>query len=120
MTRYDNWKNTVPGSQLLLGLVLLVMPWAAGFAAEQMAAWTAWITGAAIAVFAIVAMVGYATAGTWANLVLGAWAIAAPWLLGFAAIASAMWSHVAIGALVALSAAAGLWSEHQSSPRVHA
>jgi hypothetical protein len=31
-----------------------------------------------------------------------------------------MWSHVVLGVLVALAAAAELWAEHQSPRRVHA
>jgi hypothetical protein len=54
------------------------------------------------------------------NLALGLWAIAAPWVMGFASMASPMWSHAVLGALVALAAAAGFWAGHQSPPQVHA
>jgi hypothetical protein len=122
MTRLGEGKNTIFGSQILLGLLLLASPWLIGFAAEQMAAWSAWITGAAIAVVAALALgvAGWSQAAAWVNLVLGVWTLFAPWLLGFAALSGAMWSHVVLGALVALSAAAELWIEHQSPPRVHA
>nr|WP_201306165.1 SPW repeat protein [Roseomonas harenae] len=54
------------------------------------------------------------------NLVLGLWAIVAPWVMGFAMIAGATWSHAVLGALVALAAMAGFWAGHQSPPQVHA
>jgi hypothetical protein len=113
-------KNLIPGTQLALGLVLFLTPWMAGFAGEQMAAWTAWITGGAIALVAAAGLWGYATPASWMNLALGLWAIAAPWVMGFASMASPMWSHAVLGALVALAAAAGFWAGHQSPPQVHA
>ncbi|WP_412033495.1 SPW repeat protein [Mesorhizobium sp. CO1-1-8] len=36
----------------------------------------------------------------WANLVVGLWIVAAPWVLGFAGLAAAMWSHAIAGAVV--------------------
>lgn len=120
MTNSDGWKTMILGSQLVLGLVLLLTPWLVGFTAEAVAAWSAWITGGVIALVAAAALAGHAYAGSWANLVLGVWSFAAPWILGFAALAGALWSHVAIGVLVALAAATELWMEHQSPPRVHA
>jgi hypothetical protein len=120
MTRFGEGKNMTLGSQFVLGLLLLLTPWLVGFAAEQTTAWTAWITGGAIALVAAIGMAGYAYAMAWVNLVLGIWALLAPWILGFAASTGAMWSHVVLGALTALSAAAELWMEHQGPPRVHA
>jgi SPW repeat-containing protein len=120
MTRYDDWKTTISGSQLVLGLVLFLTPWLIGFAAEQTPAWTAWVSGGLIALAGIAALLGQAYAAAWVNLALGLWAIVAPWVLGFGAMAGAMWSHVVLGALVALAAGAELWMGHQSPPRVHA
>lgn len=122
MMRHDDWKNVIAGSQLVLGLVLLFMPWIAGFAdGQSAAAWTAWISGAVIALAGAAALAGYAAhAANWVNLVLGIWAIVAPWVIGFAAMSGAMWSHVVLGALVVLAAAAELWMEHQTPPGVHA
>lgn len=120
MNRDADLKNLIVGSQLVLGLMLFFAPWAVAFAGEQTPAWTAWITGALIGAAGIAGLVGQAHAASWANLVLGVWAILAPWLLGFAANANAMWSHVILGVLVVAAAAAELWMEHHSPPRVHA
>ncbi len=120
MTDYTDRRTIMAGSQLVMGLLLFIMPWIAGFAAEQTAAWTAWATGLLIAVAGIVGLAGQVQPAAWANLVLGLWAVIAPWLLGFAALASAMWSHVVLGLLVALVAAVELWWEQQAPPRVHA
>ena len=45
----------------------------------------------------------------WANLILGVWAVLAPWLLGFAGVAYATYAHVIIGLVVAVLAAVELW-----------
>lgn len=120
MTRFEDWKNALLGGQLAFGLVLALTPWLVGFAAETGAAWTAWITGAVMALVAIAGFAGYAFAASWVNLVAGLWAIAAPWLIGFAAIVGAMWSHVVLGVLVAIAAAIELWQEYQPGRTAHA
>jgi uncharacterized membrane protein HdeD (DUF308 family) len=122
LTHISEGRSIAFGSQLLLGLVLLVTPWLAGYAAAPTAAWSAWITGVAIAVVAAVGlrMTSAARGAAWVNLVLGLWALIAPWLLGFAPVTSAMWSHVLLGALTAIAAAAELWMEHRAPPHVHA
>lgn len=120
MTKMEEWKKAVLGGQIVLGLVLALMPWLAGFTAETAAAWTAWVTGAVIAVVAIAGFFGYAFAASWVNLVAGVWAFVAPWLIGFAALATAMWSHVVIGLLVAVAAAIELWREYRPGKAAHA
>jgi hypothetical protein len=55
----------------------------------------------------------------WLNLLLGLWVVAAPWVLGFAAITSAMTAHVVLGLLIAASAAWEIW-EVRHEPQVHA
>jgi len=117
---HDASKSLIPGTQLALGLIILLTPWMFAFVGEPVTAWTAWITGGAIAVAAAVGLWSYPVPAFWVNLVLGLWAIVAPWIMGFAAMGSAMWSHVVLGALVALAAAVGLWAKHQSPPQVHA
>ena len=92
-----------------LGVVLVLLPWIAGFTSATAAAWNASIVGLAIAAVAVGALVSFAEWEEWANLVLGAWAVVAPWALGFAAVASAMYSHVVVGAIVAVLAAIELW-----------
>jgi hypothetical protein len=120
MTRFEDLKKAVFGSQAVLGLALALMPWLADFTAETAAAWSAWVTGAAMALLAIAGFAGYALAASWANLVAGVWAIVAPWLVGFAAITAALWSHVVVGLLVAIAAAIELWREYRPGKTAHA
>jgi hypothetical protein len=95
---------------IIAGFGLLLSPWYLGYAAETNAAWNAWIVGAAVTLVAIAALFAFHQAEEWANIVLGLWAVIAPWALGFAALASAMWAHVIAGLVVAVLAAVSLWS----------
>ena len=97
---------------IVAGLGLLLSPWYLGYAGEASAAWNAWIVGAAVAIIAAAALFVFHEAEEWVNLVLGVWAVIAPWSLGFAAVASATWAHVIAGVIVAALAAGGLWFTH--------
>ena len=94
---------------VVAGLGLLVSPWLFGFAAETYAAWNAWIVGAAIAVIAVAALYAFYEMEEWANLVLGIWALVAPWILDFSTVAAGTWVHVVAGIVVAVLAAASFW-----------
>ncbi|MCT7374820.1 SPW repeat protein [Chelativorans salis] len=98
---------------LVVGIALLLTPWALGFMAETTAAWNAWVVGALIALVAIGALVSFAEWEEWVNLVLGIWAIISPWVLGFAAIAAALWAHVIAGLIVAVLAGLELYFARQ-------
>lgn len=91
------------------GLGLLLSPWYLGYAAETYAAWNAWIVGAGVAVIAAVALFAFHKTEEWVSLLLGVWAILAPWLLGFAAVSMAATVHVIAGLVVAIVAAVNLW-----------
>ena len=83
-----------------------------GFTADATAAWNAWIVGAAIAFIAVGALVGFSEWEEWANLVLGVWAVIAPWALSFSGTAGAVTAHVIAGLIVAVLAAIELWFVH--------
>jgi len=88
---------------------LFVSPWLFGFAGEQVASWNAWISGVLIAGLALAALAELREWQEWGSLVLGLWAAISPWVLGFAGLSHAMWTHVAVGLAVAVLAAVELW-----------
>jgi SPW repeat len=94
---------------VVLGLCLVFAPWALGFTSEMAATRNAWIVGAAIALIAVGALFAFREREEWVNLALGVWAILAPWLLGFATVAAALYAHVIIGLIVGVLAALDLW-----------
>lgn len=67
-----------------------------------------WASGIAIAVISLAAMAAYSNWEEWANLLLGLWLIASPWLLGFAHT-RAMHFTIGVGVIVTFMAALELW-----------
>lgn len=100
--RWQDWLN------LLLGAWLFASPWVLKYADEgSPAARNAWLLGPAIIVVAALAIYLPRAWEEVVNFVLGAWGIAAPWVLGFAAHQEAMTNTVVVGAVVAVLA---LWA----------
>jgi hypothetical protein len=93
----------------LLGIALAVSPWLLGFDGQFFAAWSAWIFGSVIGLMGLLAINQTFEWEEWFNLILGPWAAAAPWMLGFSETPGAMWTHVVVGSSVALLAAMELW-----------
>ncbi len=92
---------------LLLAMFLFISPWL--FArANATAAIDLRMSGAAIALLSLAAMVVFTNWEEWANLLLGLWLVASPWALGFAHT-SAMHFSIGGGAAVAFLAALELW-----------
>ncbi len=99
-----------------LGAFLIVSPWLFGYSAEQSATWSACATGVLIGLVALASFIDLREWEGWASVVLGVWAIVGPWILGFAGIVSAMWSHVGVGLAVTAVAAVELWMMYRDPP----
>jgi hypothetical protein len=95
------WKDL---GNLLLGLWLVVSPWALSFAGDTNAATNAWITGGLIAVLAATALIAFQKWAEWINALLAAWLIASPFVLGLTANMTLVWNQIIVGALVAILA----------------
>ena len=100
------WKNA---TSLVLGLWLAVSPWALSYAHETLPAWNAHIVGIIIAVAALAALLAFQKWEEWVIGLLGVWLIASPFMLGFSALAHALWNQLIVGVLaIALAAWAAL------------
>lgn len=100
--RWQDWLN------LLLGAWLFISPWTLGFKGELPgAAMNAHVVGAAVLIIAALAVYLPHAWEEILNFLLGAWAVAAPWVLGFASNREAMANTVVVGVLVAVLA---LWA----------
>ncbi len=100
---------------LVLAVCLVISPWVLAFS-TGVAMYNAVIVGLVIGLVAIGAIVAFAQWEEWLNLILGLWAIIAPFVLGFSANTSAVWAHVVIGLVVAVLAAVELWSITHQPP----
>lgn len=112
----DREDAAINGVNAALGVILLISPWLVGFATEGTATWSAVIGGAVIAVTALAAFARLLEWEEWINLVAGLCVAVSPWLIGFASVRAATWTHLAIGLLVAVLAAIELWRLHGVPP----
>ncbi len=101
--------HTINGLNLALAGVLFVSPWLFGFAEHQTASWNAWVSAALVALVAGIALAQFYPWEEWLNALVGLWVAASPWLLGFAGVATAMWTHLVIGLAVAALSGYGIW-----------
>jgi SPW repeat len=98
---------------LLLAVVLFASPWL--FALTNPAGKIdLWASGAVIATISLVAILAYASWEEWANLLLGLWLVASPWILGFAHT-RAMHFSIGLGVVVAFLAALELWLIYEAT-----
>lgn len=96
----------------ILGLILAVSPYIFGYSNDATALWTSLIVGGATIVVSLLE----ATRADreqweyWVAGILGLFAVIAPFILGFGANASAMWTSVVIGVLIAIFAGSRLFT----------
>lgn len=105
----DNSRPALDVVNIVAGIALVLSPWLLGYAAEVSAVWHASIAGIVIVLLAAGALLAFNKYEEWAALAVGLWTVAAPWVVGFAGLATAMWTHVIVGIVVAALAAGSLW-----------
>ncbi|HEY3791940.1 MAG TPA: SPW repeat protein [Bradyrhizobium sp.] len=92
------------------GLFLFISPWLFAYVSERVRV-EIWASGAAIVAISIAAIIAFSDWEEWLNLLLGAWLMISPWVLGFVHT-SAMHVSLLIGAMVVFIAALELWLVH--------
>jgi SPW repeat len=108
MRTQSNSRSWIDVTNLVLGMILFCLPWTIGMA-EGAIGWNAWIIGGVVAFNAACAVVGLAAWEEWTNLILGLWAVMAPWLFGFERNVDATSTFVLLGFGMAGLAIAQLW-----------
>lgn len=92
--RWQDWTN------VLLGVWLALAPFSGVGVTGDVAAINSYLTGTAVAIFAIAALARPQMWEEYTNMVLGLWLIAAPFALGFTNLAGPMWNQIIVGLLV--------------------
>ncbi len=92
--RWQDWTN------LLLGAYLVLAPFFGIGAVGDVAAINSYLTGTAVAIFAIAALARPQLWEEYTNLVLGLWLIVAPFALGFTNLAGPMYNQIIVGLLI--------------------
>jgi SPW repeat len=76
--------------------------------ANRTAAIDLWVSGAAVTILSLAAIFAFSNWEEWVNLLVGAWLIASPWLLGFAHT-RAMHFSITVGAVIIFLSMLELW-----------
>ena len=93
-----HWQDPL---NLILGLWMLVSPWALQYELENYPTWNAVVVGIVIAAAALSALFQVKAWEEWTNVVLGLWLMMSPSVLLFDALMPAMANAVIVGAIVA-------------------
>jgi hypothetical protein len=110
------WRRLEDWSNLVLGAYLFLVPFLFGTTGDAASSWNAYLVGTGVVVVALCALAAPGSrVAEWTNVVLGAWLAAAPFVLGFAGITSALWNALIVGALVVVLAAVALARMGRSS-----
>ncbi len=99
-----HWRDV---ANLILGLWLVISPWALSFTTETIPTGNALIVGVVIAVAAAAALIAFHTWEEWVNVVLAVWLIVSPFALDYASHVTVLWNQLIVGALVGILA---LWT----------
>ena len=100
------WTNLILGAGLACAAFM--------FAELPVAAWNAGIVGTLMVCCSAVALYRYEVWTEWSNLILGCWAVVAPFLLGFGSTETPMWTHVLLGLCVATVATMQLLADRKA------
>lgn len=104
-----------------LGVWLFFAPFLLGYSGTTSAYYEDLVVGFLIAAFALFRATGSSenlplAGASWTVAILGFWAVLAPFALGYAAVAAALWNDVIIGLAVAVLATYNAVQEPHSMP----
>ena len=108
-------KMLVDIAQLGCAFLLFASPF--WFAFRPIPAWDLWIAGYAMVTFSVAALVAEAEWEPQANLMLGLWLLAAPWMLGFSHETTATLVHFTGGVAISVLSAFELWRGQENPPK---
>lgn len=105
-------RETVPDVyNLFLAAVLFISPWLFKVTNSQ-GKIDLWITSAIIVVLSLAAIIAYRDWEEWLNVLMGAWLIVSPWLLGFPHT-RAMHLSIGFGGVIVLLALLDLFLHYE-------
>ncbi|GAB4327334.1 MAG: hypothetical protein Kow0010_10870 [Dehalococcoidia bacterium] len=107
----------VSGTNLIVGLWLLLAPFALLYTGTTAALWNDLIIGVAVVSFALLRVVTPLRSEVigWTNVGLGLWLLAAPWLLEYSSVAAATWNDVIVGATIIVLAGSSALASHYAA-----
>jgi SPW repeat-containing protein len=114
-------KRWQDGVNIALGFWLAASPWMFGYArgGAPDAAWNACLLGAAMMLFAGLALYLPKAWNEWVVMVLGLWVFFSPWVIGFSGQRAATLNAVVVGLLAILFAASAMSLDKALEKRWH-
>jgi uncharacterized membrane protein HdeD (DUF308 family) len=110
------WKRWQDWGSVVIGVLFFITPFVFGATTNSAAAYTAYVGGVLLV---IAGLWNLATpdnqAVEWAELVLGVLIFLAPWVLGFAGLATIAWSAWVAGVLAVMLSGSVLYSARRTS-----
>ncbi len=94
--RWQDWAT------LVVGIWMVISPWALGYHAETVAMANALIVGIAIGVCSMIELSAPRPWEEWLMLAAGIWLVISPWVLRFSHHAAAAWDSALAGAAVVI------------------
>ena len=104
---------------LLVGMWLIVSSWVLGIAVPggttaQAITWNFVLSGVAALALGIAALASFRVWKEWADVLLGLWLVASPWILGFLSAQAPRWNALACGLIIIVAAASTIYDEQQT------
>jgi hypothetical protein len=97
---------------MILGLALILAPFALGYSTNPTALWSSIVVGAVIAIAS--GYKAYTNAADrwedWVDVVAGVIAILLPFVFGFSAVTTALWTYIVLGVIVVAVAGYDLYA----------
>lgn len=116
MKQLKHWQDVV---NALLGVWVVLSPWALGFQDTRTAMVNAVVVGVALVAAALGAMLVPRAWEEWTECALGAWLVISPWVLGFDAMRNPMLAAVCSGLVIVVLALWTLWTDKDYSAGWH-
>lgn len=103
-------------ANIVAGLWLIAAPFVLNFEGVEVAQWNHIIVGAAVAVIAVIRASDpdHRAGMSWTNALLGAWMIAAPFVLGYSDVNDAQTNSIVTGAIILALAAFSAFETNQA------
>jgi hypothetical protein len=103
----------------VVGLWLIISNWLLGYAPAElmtgnMIFWNSILSGIAALVLGLAALSSFRIWEEWADVVLGAWLVVSPWVLGFIGMELASWNVMACGIILIVSAVWTIYDEREA------
>lgn len=114
---FKNHRNWEDWLGMLLGILIGLSPWFAGYTDSQLVTANALLFGALVLMFAQLELVSLRRWEEIAEILCGLWVMGSPFIFGYAGTGELRYWHFGLGAIVVLLALLELWQDWKLNDR---